>query len=196
MRTYCVDFDDLYDEIADRSLGHLLALKEKYPAFACTLFTIPDRTSDETIAKFKPYPWIALAPHGWRHTGGECLAWPAHEAEAKILLAKERGIDAPVFRAPGWLINRATYEACRDLNIVVADHSENFLAVPGTKVYRYNDPAWRANDVTPVHGHLTDCAVDNFIENMLADNRLSFADKAEFVQPWEACKEVWVETPA
>lgn len=194
MRTYCVEMDDLCDIVADRALSQLLSVKEKYPEFVCTLFTIPNRTSDETIAKFKEHPWIALAPHGWHHTRGECLTWPAHEADAKITLARARGIDAPVFRAPGWLINRATYEACRDLAIVIADHSENYLAVAGTKVYRYNDPAWRANDVTPIHGHLTDCVVDNYIGDMLVDGRLTFADKSEFVWPWDASKEVWAET--
>jgi len=104
------------------------------------------------------------------------------------------GINAPVFRAPAWLINRATYEACIDTEMVVADHAENYLHVPGSKVYRYNDPAWRKPKTTPVHGHLTQCAVDNYIEDMIADNRLSFADKATFIWPWQAAKEVECES--
>lgn len=191
MLTYCVEFDDLCDTVADRSLEQLLIIKQKYPQFVCTLFTIPNRTSDDTLEKFKAHPWIALAPHGWHHTRGECLTWPYHEAEAKILLARKRGIDAPAFRAPAWLINRATYEVCRDHNITVCDHLDNFLKVLDTKVYRYNDPAWRKPKIRPIHGHLTDStAIENFIGNMLTDGRLSFAAKSEFVYPWDADKRV------
>ena len=190
MLTYCVEFDDLCDEVADRSLPHLLLLKEKYPNFVCTLFTIPNRTGPETIAKFKAHSWIALAPHGWHHTRGECLTWPYHEAEAKIKAAKDKGIDAPAFRAPAWLINRATYEVCRDNNITVCDHLDQYLSVLDTKVYRYNDPMWRKPKIRPVHGHLTDCAVDNFIGIMMEDGRLSFAKQGEFIFPWEAAKRV------
>ena len=190
MPTYVVDFDDLCDNVAERSLTYLMAIKEKHPSFYCTLFTIPARTSDDTIKEYKKQPWIALAPHGWRHTRGECLTWPYHEAVAKLKDAYERGIDSPAFRAPAWLINRATYEACRDNSIVVCDHQDQFLKVVDTRVYRYNDPAWRAPKVRPIHGHLTDCAVDNYIGHMLEDGRLSFATKAEFISPWEASKPV------
>jgi hypothetical protein len=188
--TYLVEFDDLYDGIAERSLEQLDTLKAKYPPLVCTLFTIPNRTSNATIAEFKKRPWIALAPHGWHHTRGECLAWPYHEAEAKILGARTRGIDAPAFRAPAWLINRATYEVCRDNSIVVCDHKDQYLKVLDTNVYRYNDPAWRRPKIRPVHGHLTDCAVDNFIGNMLEDGRLTFAKGADFIYPWDASKSV------
>jgi hypothetical protein len=190
MQTYCVDFDDLYDGVAERTLDHLLRVKEAYPPFVCTLFTIPNRTSDAAIEKFKAQPWIALAPHGWHHTRGECLTWPYHEAEAKILLARAMGIDAPAFRAPAWLINRATYEVCRDQGIVVCDHKDNYLKVLDTRVYRYNDPAWRKPKIRPIHGHLTDCAVDNFIDEMAKDGRLTFAKGSEFIYPWDAAKRV------
>lgn len=190
MLTYCVEFDDLYDGVADRALARLQEVKEKYPAFVCTLFTIPARTSDETIAKYKQYPWIALAPHGWRHTRGECLTWPFHEAEAKILQARGRGIDAPAFRAPAWFMNRATYEVCRDNNITVCDHKDEYLKVNNTWVYRYNDPVWKIPKVRSIHGHLTDCAVDNFIEDMAKDGRLTFAKESSFIFPWDAAKQV------
>lgn len=190
MLTYCVEFDDLFDGVAERSLEYLLAVKKKYPSFVCTLFTIPARTSDETIAKFKAHPWIALAPHGWRHTRGECLTWPKHEAAAKILDARKRGIDAPAFRAPAWLINRATYEVCRDNNLTVCDHKDDYLKVAGTWVYRYNDPIWKTSKVRAIHGHLTDCATDNFIVDMNKDGRLTFAKEATFIFPWDAAKEV------
>lgn len=188
--TYVVEFDDLYDGIAERSLEQLQSVKERYTDFVCTLFTIPNRTSDATIATFKNHPWIALAPHGWHHTRGECLTWPYHEAADKILGARARGIDAPAFRAPAWIINRATYEVCRDNNITVCDHKDQYLQVVDTFVYRYNDPLWRKPKIRPVHGHLTQCATDNYIGDMLMDGRLTFADKGVFIYPWDANKPV------
>lgn len=191
MRNYCVDFDDLCDEVAERSLAILLGLKAKYPEFKATLFVIPNRTSDSNIAEFRQHEWIALAPHGWHHTRGECLTWAYHEALAKLKLAYQKGIRAPAFRAPAWLINRATYEACRDMGLTICDHSENYLHVPHTQVYRYNDPAFRAPKTEPIHGHLTNTtAVDNFIEDMEADGRLSFADGSKFSFPWEVGKTI------
>ena len=192
MLTYCVDMDDLCDNVAHR-LDLLLEIKAKHPAFVATLFTIPLRTSDATIAKYKEYSWLALAPHGWHHTRGECLTWTGYEAEAKITEARQRGIDAPIFRAPAWLINRATYETCRDMGIAVADHKNSYLHVQGTKVYRYNDPIHRRPKIRTTHGHLTNCAVDNFIEDMVEEGRLSFATKAEFIFPWEATVELGKE---
>lgn len=186
MITYVVDFDDLCDTVADRSLYLLQQVKARHPNFKVTLFTIPDRTSPETVAKFKAHDWIALAPHGWRHTRGECLAWAAYEAEAKLKAAQEKGIDAPAFRAPAWVISRPIYEVCRDLGITVCDHKDEYLSIPGTRVYRYNDPAHRRPKIRPIHGHLTQCRVDNFIGDMAGDGRLHFADKCEFLYPWEA----------
>jgi hypothetical protein len=191
MLTYVVDFDDLTDDVAERSLEFLTGIRKQHPAFQATLFTIPNRTSEDTIAEFASYPWLALAPHGWHHTRGECLTWTIHEAVDKITLARQKGIIAPAFRAPAWLIGRPVYEACRDLGIVVCDHKDNYLHVPSCNVYRYNDPAWRAPKIRPVHGHLTNSeAVDNYIGAMIADNRLSFATEAQFKFPWQVSKEM------
>lgn len=186
MLTYCVDFDDLCDEVADRSIGALQQVKDRVPDFKAVLFTIPNRTSDTTIAKYKKFDeWLKLAPHGWEHTRGECLAWPHHEALSKLTQARERGIDAPAFRAPAWLINRACYEVCHDLNLTVCDHKNFYLAVSGVSIYCYNDLYGRQAKTRAVHGHLTQCNVDNFIEDMLKDGRLTFHQKTTFAYPWE-----------
>jgi hypothetical protein len=187
MRTYVVDFDDFADVTAPR-LDTLARLKDKTPNLRVTLFTIPRRTSDATLKRaYDLGGWIYLAPHGWRHTRGECLGWSKDEAVAKIIAAKEQGIDAPCFRAPAWLIDPDTYDACLELDYVVCDHKD--FNEPGhlAKVYRYNGPAFRRSKVTPVHGHLTNC-MDNYIETMVADSRLSFANNAVFLTPWEAAK--------
>lgn len=162
-KTCCVDFDDLCDQTMDR-IPTLLELKQKYENFRVTLFTIPMRISDENIKQLEQYKdWMQLAPHGWRHTRGECLAWNADEAKAKIEAAWELGIDAPVFRAPGWLLDGDVYQACQELGYVVASH--NVYRVPNTGVPEYVYNIRRGRSFKAVHGHLTDCGF-NYIQHM------------------------------
>jgi hypothetical protein len=181
----CVDFDDLYDNIAARSLTRLLAIKEQCPAFTCTLFTIPARISDETIFLYKQYPWIALAPHGWRHTRAECIPWSKDEALWKITAARDRGIDAPAFRAPQWLITGEIYDACAELNYTVCDHIEYRVDHPTCNVYTYNSPHGHAPKVLATHGHLTNCAVDNYINDVYDRGGLRFHPNSTFAYPWQ-----------
>jgi hypothetical protein len=157
-KSYCVDFDDFCDATASE-LKYITQLKNDYPNFKVTLFTIPMRTSDSTIKLAKDLgDWVQLAPHGWRHTRGECLAWTDVEAETKIKLAADRGIDAPVFRAPAWLIDADTYTACAKLGYVVASHSTFRVPSTGTPEYIYN--GLNSGLYKGVHGHLTNCGFD------------------------------------
>lgn len=178
---YCVDFDDLTDSTATPGLEVLSEIKLACPDFKVTLFAIPQRLTDSTIAKVKEVGagWIQLAPHGWRHTRGECLSWNDEEARSKIELAAARGIDAPVFRAPAWLLDAHTYEACRQLKYVVASHCQ--FRVPNTNVpeYIYN---YSTNGWIGVHGHLTPVA-NNFILKMRDEGKLTFARNATFAYP-------------
>lgn len=180
-KPFCVEFDDLCDASA-RRLDLLKDLKEKHPGFQVTLFTIPCRTSAGTIARAKSLGnWVKLAPHGWRHTRGECLAWTDEEARKKIQLARDMGIDYPCFRAPAWLLDGDVYKACDDLRISVASHKMFRLKHTGVREYVYNMPRGKFR---AVHGHLTNCA-DNFIDDMLRDGRLSFPENAVFTTPNE-----------
>ncbi len=180
---YVVDFDDLYDGVAERSLEFLKGLKGHVKGLKVTLFTIPQRTSQSTVDEFKKYDWIALAPHGWQHTRGECLAWTSEEGQYKILAARDKGIDAPVFRAPAWLLDSATYEACRQTDTVVADHKD-YRVNAMAQVYTYNAVDGKQPKVRSIHGHLTQCRVDNFIGDMFTSGRLNFHQAATFSWPW------------
>lgn len=184
---YCVEFDDLCDQTA-YTLQVLKAIKGEWPEFKVTLFTIPARTSPIVIEEAKKMgDWIALAPHGWRHTKGECLSWTKEEALSKLRLAAEKGVDAPTFRAPGWLLDHETYAACRELGYTVADHFVYRASQEGDKVYTYNNTAGKAPLVRAVHGHLSRSQyVDNWILKMVQDGRIRFAKESEFLFPWEA----------
>jgi hypothetical protein len=190
MKTYCVDFDDFCDTTLD-TLDLLEDLKKAHPNFKVTLFTIPQRTSDSSIANAKARgDWLQLAPHGWRHTRGECLAWTCEEAVAKIKDAARRGIDAPVFRAPGWLLDGDVYQACRELGYAVASHSVYRIPNTGVSEYVYN--MFRKRDLTSIHGHLTDCGF-GYIKDMHAKGELHFR-KGIFKFPQEVAHVVRAET--
>ncbi len=179
-RYFVVDFDDYCDNTMMDTIPSLVKLKEQYPGIVVTLFTIPARTSEATIATAKALgDWVMLAPHGWFHTKGECLAWTDDVSLQRIEAAKGMGIDAPIFRAPGWLLDGDVYSACRTLGMSVASH--NLFRIPGTGVseYVYNLVQGRKRGSRPVHGHVSPVS-GNFIKDMMKDGRLSFPVKAEF----------------
>ena len=91
------------------------------------------------------------------------------------------GIDAKIFRAPAWLIDGDVYQACKDLDYVVASHLEYRLPNSGIKEYIYNDP--KVKGVVRVHGHLTNCNVNNFIVDMENNGALDFPKNGEFIYP-------------
>jgi hypothetical protein len=179
-RYFVVDFDDYCDSTMADTIGPLTQLKEQYPLLKVTLFTIPSRTSPQTIAAAEALgDWVALAPHGYFHTRGECLAWSDEEAYKKIKAARDMGLTAPIFRAPGWLLDGDTYIACQKLDISVASH--NLFRIPQTGVpeYVYNLVQGRSKGVRPIHGHVSPVS-GNFIRDMIKDGRLSFPVKADF----------------
>src|SRR3972149_1329288 len=151
---YCVDFDDLCDNVITESIAVLSDIKAACPEFKATIFTIPQRITDDNIWRIKGigFGWLQLAPHGWRHTRGECLSWTDDEARAKLIAAKDRGIDAPIFRAPAWLIDKDTYDACGALNYIVAAHIDFRISGTGVPEYIYNS---HIPGVKTIHGHLT-----------------------------------------
>lgn len=178
-----VDFDDFCDATLPE-LKYLITLKQRYPELLVTLFTIPARTSDSTLATarevgemFSPKNWLQLAPHGWRHIRGECFAWTDVEAKDKIAAAAERGIDSPIFKAPGWLIDGDTYKACHELGYAVASHETFRIPNTGCYEYVYNSPG---NGFISIHGHLTKTS-----ENYIADIKFDIPKYALFRHVYE-----------
>lgn len=193
-RKYVVDMDDLCDAVMTQEHGgrfkHLVDELAKWhdhvPSLKITLFTIPRRTSSETVKAVKSLgEWVSLAPHGWEHTRGECLSWTKEEAVEKIKMAREMGIDAPIFRAPAWLLDESVYDACGELDYAVASHSTFRIPGTGVREYVYNHHMGREKGVIGVHGHLTPVC-GNHIYDMLNDGRLSFPSKCNFIHAHEA----------
>lgn len=175
-RAYVVDFDDLCDNTSEVTYDMIRKVKDEYPDFKCTLFTIPQRTSDKVIEKFKQLNYVLLCPHGYEHTKGECLGWTDEEAIDKINLAKDRGIDGKAFRPPAWLCDEYLYKACKELDYVICTHKDNRYNIPDVKEYVYNDPSKRLKWTRSIHGHASNVC-DNYIVDMYNDSRLSFSPK-------------------
>lgn len=170
--SWVVDFDDLCDATVG-TLDTLDEMKARVPGLKVTLFAIPKRTSEATVAAVRALnakydaPWLQLAPHGWRHTRGECLSWTSEEAVDKITRAQKQFGDlcAPLFKAPAWLLDGETYEACDKMGVTV--YNPGHL---GIKNY--------------VHGHLSNTA-GNYILDMASDGRLEFINDNPFYFPQE-----------
>lgn len=201
-RPYIVDFDDYCDATVGE-LEYVRLAKEKWPALKVTLFAIPARCIPSTIQAVRDLnakyldpavdvdDWLTLAPHGYFHTKGECLGWSAQEAQDKIGLARDMGITAPIFRAPGWLLDADVYEACGKVSYIVASHREMRVPFKGRvpfgpiPEYVYNDPAMRFPRSRAIHGHMTPVS-GNYIKDMWEDGRFSVPPKHNFLHTWEA----------
>jgi len=149
-----VDFDDWgYDHDCRKELEKL---KELNPHFKCTLFTVPAKTTLDMLcwARDNDY-WVELAQHGWdHHDNYECSEWTYEECAKRLYDGVLLG--ATGFKAPGWQISDACYEALRDLGYWVADQHYNDERRPqGLKRYRVGENSY--------HGHTWDCGCNNGI---------------------------------
>ena len=177
MKPVVMDFDDLCDATRPK-LDLIERLKEKMPGLKVTLFTIPARTSPETIRVAKLLgDWVSLGVHGWRHTLGECWSWTHEDARARMEASLEMGIDGKVFRAPKWVIDAETYYAAKELGWVIADHKDYRVLGSGALTYTYNRPL-RRMAYTPVHGHLPNVSGNGIAETF---DKFVFPPETEFL---------------
>lgn len=117
------------DDFCDRwnCLPELDAIKERYPKFRCTLFTIPHKTSLELIAKCNNRDWIELAFHGsWHEPNEELKAIPPQNLKAiyEGILKNDWGY-LKGFRPPGWYITPEHIEVLNELGMWVAIHERD-----------------------------------------------------------------------
>ena len=179
-----MDFDDLCDNTRS-TLEYVARLKEKMPNALVTLFTIPARTSPETIAEAKSLgEWVTLGMHGWEHTLAECWTWSEADALDRMKRALDMGIDGKVFRAPKWVIDADTYLAAKSLGWVIADHKDWRILNTGCRVYTYNSML-RSPLYTRVHGHLPDVSGNGIVK---AFHSFLFDPASEFTSVFDAAE--------
>lgn len=145
-----VEADDFEDKYNRNGLEMLFYWKAKYPKFKISLFTIPNKTSQEMIGLISHHTdWIELLPHGWNHDSNyECWEWDYDKTKAltgKLDFEKDY---KKFFKAPGWMITdkyggyiaspelpiakdpQCVYKALKDMDFIVFDRHYNAPARP------------------------------------------------------------------
>lgn len=173
MKTVALDLHDF--SILNNRMDLLEQLKEHYPDFRVTLFTIPfdyeyERsaqrvTRDEQKARIhKALDWLEIVPHGVTHTFGEFHYCDKHNMKMFITefgsvfaqdgLPMEKG-----FCAPNWLWNQQVVDVLDEAGWWGAvDRNQPDMLTP-KRFYRYShsidEPFWEAPQaVLKLHGHI------------------------------------------
>lgn len=163
---------DLHDfSVVNNRMLWLLKLKEHFPNFKVTLFTIPiDEKRDwgpylirnEYLKVIKEnLDWIQLVPHGLKHIGSEVRKWD-YDYMKKVLLIieeifKQDGLPFEKgFCAPHWRWNSGVVRALDEAGWWGAVYKEE--SKPYTKKfyrpdYCLNDQ-WPLNMDLKLHGHI------------------------------------------
>lgn len=152
-----VEADDFMDRWDRNGLNFLFAWKAKYPKFKITLYTVPNRTSENMLDLLAPLTdWIELAIHGWDHESNfECYGWD-YERTKMFMERVEKMTGhghnminySKNFKAPGWTITpghngypaaekdliakdpQAVYKALLDMDFIICDRHYNVPARP------------------------------------------------------------------
>ena len=170
-KTYVLDFDDLGS--TRKGYGFLLKLKEHYPNFKCTCFTVPFSfgyfIKDVPIKRLKDWgkmiaeqDWLEIAVHGFAHLKGEWLLTDKKQIEIQIKAAenvfKKIGVDfVKVFKAPFWEYSKEVEEVLRDRGYVLAIDRNNPIVRTDIENYVFN---WSIEEPMPKyhllrgHGHM------------------------------------------
>lgn len=150
------DIDDFCDDW--NCLPELDRLKERYPDFRCTLFTIPTRTSRGLLMRAVERDWIEVAVHGVSHDPNQELNHMSAEQleiEMESVFASDVGqYYTRGFRPPGWAISRQHCDVLTRLGFWVALHQrDERLLAPRCKEGYYvcgpRFPYWHAHTSGP-----------------------------------------------
>lgn len=174
------DTDDLFD--GNDRLDLLDRLKEANPAFKLTAFAVPRLASDSYWESLPD--WIELAVHGEYHPHPrEAENW-TYEKTVQVLMGRHPRFVAG-WKAPGWQISDATYQACLDLGFWVADQPYNDHRRPqGLRVHRLGDGDHVHTHVQNVEGNGLAETFTALLKRVQAAG--SFQFMSEVVQPWHA----------
>jgi len=149
-----VDYDDLTNECMDQ-LSHILRLKETYPNFKVTIFTIPLKCSDKFLGRLQRYSeWVELAIHGLRHHSFE-FSSKTYDECGKILEQFNRGFFVRGFKGPQWRLSQDCVQWCHDNKFwvgVVDPLSKETKLFKGQKFYAPKYARLRGYDA--FHSHI------------------------------------------
>lgn len=162
---YIMDLDDYSDQY--NCLPWLLKMKELLPNLKVTLFTIPNKISDELLEQTLQYKWIQLAIHGFDHISNyECAKMSGEDFAAKVEKIKHMEAYVRGFKAPGWQINQNIMQVLKDwgwwLAVQYSDGRMNGdingpyqpKVIPDLKFYAINE---LYGYYKAIHGHTWEC---------------------------------------
>lgn len=154
------DLDDMASKHSWNAWEDLVKLREMFPKFKVTLFTIPGETTLEDALFWSSHDWVELAVHGFSHrlekevSPWECDQWTYEEAISFLSFMEHfypKGTYVKGFKAPGWKISDGLLKALKDFDWWVADQDYNNKRRPTGLKYRL------LQDADTVHGHTWDC---------------------------------------
>lgn len=153
-----VSVDDLFER--EQIERFLVPIQKELPHFRVTVSAIPNRLGP--IMDWRgEYPWVTFGIHGWEHTRGECGVWSLDQAKDLIQKALSMGYD-PLFKAPNWIVDLETEQACKDLGVTLFHHESYEVSTVGLK--HFPGKARRAlKNCQTLSAHFYKRGVDNFI---------------------------------
>jgi len=199
---------DLDDFQIGNALENLKKIKEHFPQFKCTAFTIPMNinliTGEITMKKYKQWieavkecDWIEIALHGFNHLpppemkeferDGKIYKVNKKRAE-EIIRAGEnllKQLELPfvkVWKSPFWETSDEAYEVLKERDYIVGvDKNQPLPKLEGLKMYQYNwsiDEEMPKGDVIKAHSH---CYGTNNDLTMNLFNILKLPEDSEFL---------------
>lgn len=176
------DVDDFSDEYGGRrTLDDVVALRERYPHFKCTLFTIPSRTHHSLVTETRSHKWIELAVHGWQHRPVEELKSLSPDMLAKYLGTSVVEGYAKVFRPPGWYITTEHVRVLTKLGYAIALHKRDAALIPectrGHYIVEERWPYWHGH-THDVCGNYLHAHLPELLEKWNKDQRFAFVSEA------------------
>jgi hypothetical protein len=168
----CLDLDDFC--LSYPRIGLLLKLREHFPSFKVSLFTIPFDTKldygpyllrESALREIKRHlEWMQIIPHGFYHDGSEVMDWNYTNTKAvylpQIMKAfNDYGLPFELgFKAPHWRWNEGVALALDDEGWWGAIDRDKTMPVT-KRFYRYNyllnEPFWESKEaVLKLHGHI------------------------------------------
>jgi peptidoglycan/xylan/chitin deacetylase (PgdA/CDA1 family) len=123
VRSVAFDIDDFSDRW--NCLQELMRLRERYPRFKTTLFTIPYKTDEALTDTVKRFPWIELAVHGFTHEPNDEMLHLRENEIAHSLAVIDGKTYVKGFKSPGWYISASVVNACNEKGYWVAMREED-----------------------------------------------------------------------
>lgn len=166
-----LDLDDWANDSESNALDILFELKDRYPRFKVTLFTIIGRWQNKSLLKqIAGLDWIQLAAHGYNHiTNDEVIGWDRKKWFDVINEYESLDCFVHGFKAPDWQMTRLGYEVLKDCGWWVAVRGHQINDLPeGSYYYCFETDPFGA------HGHTWTLKPD------LKDGRFVFSASTNF----------------